>query len=374
MQLEFSRTSDSAFALVKVGVRALNFRKLLTMTPNPPASPDGSALPPRHRPSMGNLAKDTTEQDLWAFDDIDPMAEEITESPPKSIEQKIPVPRETEKIKVRQLTDPTPSKSSSYQDSVRVNVGKSQTMAHVELTSGQSKPGREFDDLDHWDEPNAAVPILQIPAETVAPTAPAAVSPPPPELDDEFSPPVREQAAPVSLRPRMKLTKLERLGLVALCVLLLGGAAMAFLNTINRLPTDSGRVKANDFPIRGSHITIHSAVSFWRAPKAADTARRGTQLVPVVDLTSSGGPAAIRVFFRNSDGDVIGDAVTRFLQAGGKLQVAATAGFDDVGMHAAYRTGGNKAWTIEVLEAATENAPGPEFKRLFEMNISTDRR
>lgn len=373
MQLEFSRTSDSAFALVKVGVRALKFRKLLTMTPNPPAPPDGSGLPPRHRPSMGNLAKDTTEQDLWAFDDTDPLAEEITESLPKSIEQKIPIPRETEKIKVRQLTDPAPSKSSSYPDSIRVNVGKNAPKIQVPTTSGQSKPGSEFDDLDHWDDLDAVAPILQTPVEIEIP----AVAPTPqPVADskDEFSPPVREQAAPVSVRSRMNLTKLERLGLVALCVLLLGGAAMAFLYTISRLPTDSGRVKANDFPIRGSHITIHSAVSFWRAPKAADTARRGTQLVPVVDLTSSGGPAAIRVFFRNSDGDVIGDAVTRFLQAGGKLQVAATAGFDDVGMHAAYRTGGNKAWTIEVLEAATENAPGPEFKRLFEMNISTDRR
>ena len=322
---------------------------------------------------MGNLAKDTTEQDLWAFDDIDPMAEEITESLPKPAEQKIPVPRDGEKMKVRPLPDPAPSKSAAYQDSIRVNVGKGLPKNQLSATSGQSKPGSEFDDLDHWDEPDAALPVSPAPAEI---EVPAAVPTPPTaaDLQDEFSPPEREPATPVSLRPRMNLTKLERLGLVALSVLLLGGVGMVFLNAISRLPTDSGRVKANDFPIRGSHITIHSAVSFWRAPKAADTARRGTQLVPVVDLMSSGGPAAIRVFFRNSDGDVIGDAVTRFLQAGGKLQVAATAGFDDVGMHAAYRTGDNKAWTIEVLEAATENAPGPEFRKLFEMNISTDRR
>ena len=329
---------------------------------------------------MGNLAKDTTEQDLWAFDDIDPMAEEITASMPKSTEQKIPDPREPEKIKVRQLTDQAPSKGSSYQDSIRVNVGKNVPKIQVPTTSGQSKPGSEFDDLDHWDERDAAAPILQTPAEIEIPavvlTPPAAAASPPPVVDplDEFSPPVRDQATAVPLRPRLNLTKLERLGLVALCVLLLGGAAMAFLNTISRLPTDSGRVKANDFPIRGRHLTILSADSFWRAPKAADTARRGTQLVPVVELKSSGGPAAIRVFFRNSDGDVIGDAVTRFLQAGAKLQVAATAGFDDVGMHAAYRTGESKAWTIEVLEAATENAPGPTCRRLFEMNVSTDRR
>ena len=371
MQLEFSRTSDSAFALAKVGVRALKFRKLLTMTPIPPAPPDGSGIPPRHRPNMGNLAKDTTEQDLWAFDDIDPLAEEIPESPPKAIELKIPVPRETERIKVRQLTDSAPTKSAAYPDSIKVNVGKSAPKIQVPMTSGQSKPGSEFDDLDHWDELDAALPVLETPAEI---EIPAAVAPTAPPAEDEFSPPVRDPAAPVSVRPRLNLSAVERLGLVALTVLLLVGAAMAYFSTISRLPTDSGRVKANDFPIRGSHLTILSADSFWRAPKAADTARRGTQLVPVVELRSSGGPAAIRVFFRNSDGDVIGDAVTRFLQAGARLEVAATAGFDDVGMHAAYRTGANKAWTIEVLEAATENAPGPEFRKLFEMNISTDRR
>ena len=374
MQLEFSRTSDSAFALAKAGVRALSFTEPRTMTPIPSASPDGSALPPRHRPNMGNLAKDTTEQDLWAFDDIDPMAEEITASVSKSTEPKIPDPREPEKMKVRQLADQPSSETAATRDHIRVNVGKSQPKVQAPLTSGQSKPGTEFDDLDNWAEPDAASPVIQPPAEIEITPVAAVIPPPPAEAQDEFSPPVRAQATPVSLRPRLHLTKLERLGLVALTVLLLGGATLAFLTTISRLPTDSGRVKANDFPLRGSYVTIHSAVSFWRTPKAADTARRGTQLVPVVDLTSTGGPAAIRVFFRNSDGDVIGDAVTRYLQAGAKLEIAATAGFDDVGMHAAYRTGQNKAWTIEVLEAATENAPGPEFRKLFEMNISTDRR
>jgi hypothetical protein len=383
MQLEFSGTSDSAFALAKVGVRDLNFPQPRAMTPNPPSSPDGSSLPPRHRPPIGNLAKDTTEQDLWAFDDIDPLEEEATEAPPKSPESGIPVPRDPEKMKVRQLRDQTLSKTSGIGESVRVNVSKTRPKITTAPTTGQSKPGSEFDDLDHWDEPEAARPDAETPPATAAipvlPAPPATAeslvpTPPPADPRDEFSPPVRDNAPPVSLRPRLNLTQLERVGLLALAVLLLIGGAMVFLNTISRLPTDSGRVKANDFPIRGSHLTIVSADSFWRAPKAADTARRGTQLIPVVDLTTSGGPGAIRVFFRNSDGEVIGDAVTRFLKSDGKLQIAATAGFDDAGMHAAYRTGDHKPWSIEVLEAATENAPGPEFKKLFEMNVSADRR
>jgi hypothetical protein len=57
-----------------------------------------------------------------------------------------------------------------------------------------------------------------------------------------------------------------------------------------------------------------------------------------------------------------------------RLNVPATAGFDDVGMHAAYRTGESKPWTVGVYEAPTEDAPGRDFKKVFEMDISTDLR
>jgi post-segregation antitoxin (ccd killing protein) len=54
--------------------------------------------------------------------------------------------------------------------------------------------------------------------------------------------------------------------------------------------------------------------------------------------------------------------------------VAATSGFEDVGMHAAYRTGQSRLWTIEVLEAQAETSPNADFIKLFEIEVSTDRR
>ncbi len=255
----------------------------------------------------------------------------------------------------------------------------------VGLLTKSERAGNDFDELDHWDVPEVARPIPEIPAEKftsrpveppppVFAEMPRPVVVPPADPQDEFSPVVPANATPVSLRPHLGLSMVERLGMVALTALLLIGGVLIYLNTINRLPTGTGRAKAADFPIQGQHLAIVSAHSHWRAPLAADTVRRGTQLIPVAELTSSGGPAAIRVFFRNDDGDLIGDAVTRFLQPGAKLQIAATAGFDDVGMHAAYLTGGGKPWTIEVFEAPTENTPGPDFKKLFEMDVASDRR
>lgn len=329
---------------------------------------------------MGNLAKDTTEIDLWAFDDIE--AEEGSEAlspPPRTADSILPVPRDADKIKARQPKEPAPAKADGKLDRIKVNVGKPQMRAQSGSVAGMAKPGNDFDDLDHWDEPEAlAAEIEELPEiepPPVTPAEPAAREKIAPiaETQDEFSPVIAENSTPVSLRPRLNLTAIERVGLVALAVMLLVGGVAIFLGTISRLPTGD-LAKANDFPIQGKQFQIQSADTYWRAPKSDDPVRRDTQLIPVLAMDSSGGPAAIRVFFRNGDGEFVGDAVTRTLKSGGKFEIAATAGFDDVGMHAAYRAGQSKPWTIEILEAPSENSPATEFKKLFELHVSPDRR
>ncbi|MEI8038292.1 MAG: hypothetical protein WCJ14_07860, partial [Verrucomicrobiota bacterium] len=209
-------------------------------------------------------------------------------------------------------------------------------------------------------------------------TAPEVTASKPAQEVDEFSPVVPEHAVPVSLRPHWQLSAVERIGLIGLLALLLVGGGAMLVFSLTRLPSEPKRAKVNDFPIQGARLTITSAKSYWRAPKLAgpapDMVRRGTELLPVLEIQVSGGPAAVRVLFRNAERAVVGDAVTRPVSGGGTLQIPATAGFDDLGMHAAYRTGESKPWTIEVLEAASEDTAGQEFKKLFELNISTDRR
>ena len=328
---------------------------------------------------MGNLAKDTTESDLWAFDDGGRLSEDATAKVSKPTPHLLPIPRESDKMKVRQLKDAVGTKFGGNMD----RLNKPLPLRKSELTAQPSRPGSDFDDLDTWDEP---VPILAatafIPEAAAASVTPRAIPvteiahPQPLTVDenDEFSPPIRENAVSAPLRPRLNLSALERIGLVALLALLGAAGVVIFFLTIHRLPSKSEIAEANHYPVQGKHLTILSAASHWRAPRATDTARRGTQLLPVLNLKASGGPAAVRVFFRNSEGELVGDAVTRSIKTGSELEVAATAGFDDVGMHAAYRNGLSKSWTIEVFEAPTENSAGSEFKKIFVMNISTDRR
>jgi hypothetical protein len=341
---------------------------------------------------MGNLAKDTTEMDLWAFDDLDSPTQPISPVLTLPTANALPAPRDPERIKNRLSGESGGSKSEGNESAVRIHANKPRPPTKAGSSSGQAKPGRDFDDLDSldgWEEPEAEVIKIDPETETPAVSAPsvgeaivdeAAVDTPisqplPPAAEnDEFSPPVRKNVAPVSLKPRLNLSKVERIGLVALVALLLAGGVVAFLLTINRLPSASEFGRATDFPLQGKHFAILGAETYWRAPLAGDTARRGTQLVPVVKFKINGGPGAIRIVFRDSAGETVGDTVIRTVKSGGDLEISATAGFDDVGMYAAYHTGLSKPWTIDVSEAPSESALGTDFTKLFVTNISPDRR
>ncbi len=355
---------------------------------------------------MGNLAKDTTEMDLWAFDDLDPLEDTPPAEPPKTTRLGIPVPRDRENPAGEKVKKPssaeriTPRQDSGGSDDISVNIqkrgGKSRSPGAATVqtsSSGQSKPGSDFDDLDSWEE---SVPAMETPKSLgempvskesehhkpqPQPMAVEAIPSLPPvaaDDDDEFTPHMRDDIPPVSIRPKLNLTRIERAGLIALLAILVVGGAVFYFNTISRLPTAAARVKENDFPIQGDKISVRSAVTFWRAPVTSgtnvDTVRRDTLLIPVVDFATSGGPAAIRVFFRDSEGELVGDAVSRSVRGEMKFQFAATAGLDDLAKHAAYRTGQSKPWTIEVREAPTADSPTTAFRKLFEMNIASDRR
>jgi hypothetical protein len=349
---------------------------------------------------MGNLSKDTTETDLWAFDDLELKDEPAAESPPPA-ERSVPEARSplkpakpTSSESVLPVKDATSSRFPAGQERIQVNVNKAKTRAQsASALPNTAKPGDDFDDLAHWEDSSAATvepmrsvepvqavaeavvsaeKIQQAPPQAPAPTADEAAE------ADEFSPVAREGATPVSLRPHLSLTQIERVGMVLLLAVLLVGAGALVVVALNRLPTESARAAANDFPIKGGKLTVAAAASYWRQPilegANPDTFRRGTILLPVLTLEIADGTAGLRVIFRNQDGESIGDIVTRSVQGAGQLEIPATAGFEEVGMHAAYRTGESKPWTVEVLEAPSADSPNDAFKKLFEMNISTDRR
>jgi hypothetical protein len=368
------------------------------MTPVSPSSPDGSQLPPRHRPTLGDLSKDTTESDLWDLDDDLVMPDDPAPQRAEVIRssKEIPSPREKRRPGGEEETDGTGALPQPASEKIRLNVGKVRQSERSQDGVSQATTDREFDDLDAWDDVPAAPDIGDLHEEAVAvveTVVPAVetVAPPPsptvtevPEVsgsvaaDDEFSPVVSPGAAPVSLRPRLGLSRVERAGLIALAVSLVAVAVIAYVFSLDRLPRGVDRLRTIDFPVKGALVTVKSATTYWRAPitdgASPDAFRRGTELLPVIEIELQGGPAAIRVLFRNGEGVPTGDVMTRPVGTDQRLVIPATAGFDDIGMHAAYRTGEGKPWTVEIHEARTADTPGRDFKKVFEMNISTDLR
>jgi hypothetical protein len=398
------------------------------MTPKTPPPSDGSDTPPRHRLNLGITAKDSAELDLWAFDD----EQEIEEMPvPKPTKQGIPEPRYPADGPTRELPPESPKKLKPLpsglpeampggHESIRVNVNPRIRPSFApspprepQKPAVRANPRENFDDLDQWEEPQAVAPAPAKPTPATTPpsafkemprtessaksaAAPQETSESRPESSplapavrqpaqdaddrDEFSTHVRAVAGQpsVPLRPTLNLNRIERIGLALLVLLLLAAGTVFYFNTLQQLPAGSGRVEPSDFPIQGAKVEALSALSYWRKPitsgPSADTVQRETLLIPVAEFTTRGGPATLRIFFRNEYRDLVGDVLTRSVQGEEKLVITATAGFDDLGKHAAYRTRQTEPWTIEVLEAPPGNPSAADFKRLFEMNIGTDLR
>ena len=338
-------------------------------TPSPP--PDGPLLPPRHRPTLENITKDTTELDLWAFeDDLD-----LTEPPPPETKARaasswgsggeLPAPRERHVMKPREITQPLEKTSPADGERIQMNVGKARerTRPSVEIVS-VLQPESEFDELENWDDLPA-----QTQGEDFVDAVPPQVAAPKPVLEPEPKAQPKIAAAITEQKP-VAATKETRANNENEFAPVTGGNAKA--------ASLRPRLQLTDCPIKGSSLTIESAASYWREPitdgSAPEIIRRGTKLLPVLELKVSQGSGVVRVLFRNEERAVEGDAVTRTAHGPGMLVIPATAGFDDIGMHAAYRTGGTKPWTVEIYEAPSENASGKEFTKLFETHISTDRR
>jgi len=254
-------------------------------------------------------------------------------------------------------------------------------------TPFQSEPHRssagDMGDLDAtgWEdastteplEPAPKAPVLHTPSPEPA-KIPAPVEPEGGALSPRAlrEPEVASQPAkPAS--PRAKFTAVEKGGLALLGALLLLAAAAFLVASWKRLPANPTLAKSTDFPVKGNLVTVKQVATFWRVPTEKDHVRRETKMIPVITLEVEGGPAGLRVFFRNAQNEVVGDSVSRTAQSG-TLEFAATSGFEADGMHAAYRTDDSKPWKVEVFEAPTADSPRQEFHKLFETPISSDRR
>lgn len=347
----------------------------MNIDPFQPASTPSKKSPPIPSPS-----EDGTEQDLW---DLDTGDEETGTSRPESARSKVA------SIPAQRAGDSYIRSGKSAERIVGVSVlpeaefdklptlGKTTSIFKKQLGAtdlpDNNSPPHEID--DDTDTEDYASPNI-IKNDKSAPETIEEKSEPMARKAQNLNKP-KTQAVPPFLS---SFSKFEKIGIAALIIILAISATLTILYFSKNVPTRPLVAEKLELPISGKLglVTITAVDTYWRVPVAsgemADVVRRGTMLIPVLKISLDSKPAALRVLFRDDDGNVMGDVVTRDVSGKSETIIPATAGFDDIGMHASYRTGGSKRWLVEVFEAASSSASREKFKKIFETEISPDLR
>lgn len=350
------------------------------------------------RPLAGDGGQARAESELWELDKEDNGA-----GPESAKNQE---PEEERRDSVRKWVAGPLEKQSAQKKENRKKTGvrldiqpRGVTRPAEQLTLPPRRVEQEFSQLDDWEEEAAsaiAEPVASVEVDP-APMDPMDLHPDPSaeevsagseaDAEEDVAVPIEEtqpfdevrvKPTPQAGKLSTPMKRMEWAGLAILAVLIAALAVGAYFWSIYLLPNETPRWQQMSFPVKGEHFEIKNATTYWRAPVVEgpdkDPIRRGTRLIPIVELELSGGPAALRVIFRDDEGRGVGDPIIRHVASPGKIALAATAGFEDPGMHAAYRTEELDPWSVEVSEASGVDSPGSDFSQILKMNLSSDLR
>lgn len=363
-----------------------------------PENPIPDPQPAEPRPLAGDGNPAGVESDLWELD------EEGASAPSSQAAEARAKTDDQRRVDVRNWLNesvqkhPATKKENRKRTGVQLDIQPKSTPRLMEKAAlPRRRVEQEFEQLDTWDD---SVPMGEVDVDPLAESAAVVVEPDPsPAPESDHSDPVNVEVLEEAMAEEQPLSSeaecpkpmasgrkssatpmrgMEWAGLIVLGLLLIALAAGAYFWSIHRLPHKAPPWKQVSFPVKGQLVEIKDAKTYWRAPvlegPKRDPIRRGTRLIPILELEVVGGPAALRVIFRDDEGRSVGDPIIHPVAASGKFALASTAGFEDLGMHAAYRTEELDPWSVEVSEAASADASGNDFSLILKMNLSSDLR
>lgn len=180
-------------------------------------------------------------------------------------------------------------------------------------------------------------------------------------------------SSPPEVRRSRRWTVTDYFGVTLLAASVVACAWAVFAHSILKLPEKRDNFQTPAFPIAGERIQLESVVAYWRPPVTegprVDTCRRGTFLLPVLEIAVTGGSSMIRVQFRNEEGKTTGDPLIRAVRPGDIVKLAGTAGLEDSAAWAAYRLGGESQWSVQIHEIPSAQPSGGESKELLRMDL-----
>jgi hypothetical protein len=321
-----------------------------------------------------NQSQEATEMDLWDLDFAEPQDTSADESPRESAG--LPARRKAGSSKIQSRKPVERHIQVPAVDEIKSAENP------AEMTEAKEPPTEEPEvEEPEVEEPKVEEPEVEEPEVEKAEVEKAEATTDHrqarnkewQDLEEE-----RVEAGTADVKPSSilaSLSKVEKIAISSLIAVFTLGATLTVIHFSNRVPTRPLVAEEIDYPVSGKIIEIHSASTFWRKPittgEDPDVVRRGTELIPVLKMNIQSQSGAIRVFFRNEEGLVVGDGITRAVKGGTEISIPATAGFEDIGMHTAYRTGDSLPWVVQVFEGPSTTAPRAEFRKVLETEIST---
>lgn len=377
-----------------------------------PADPPSSPHEPEPRdPLPKGLQRRDPDEDLWDLDaadqaGADDLLEDLPEDPLRPLASGEAGPPVSTRISPRPL---------NHSENVRNDLNAVEQPKEVrplralERVRGDFEPLDELTGLGNLEEPDLPTARSAPPEDVAVPeAAPLASEPAEPAKAQEesvpsedlslnakvaeapFESPVEEEDTRETMLKELQkgwgpglrfvaqriraFSYLEQLSCLLILIGIIGFSTAVFFPALLGFPQKQEFLESRDFPVRGNHIVVIDAETYWREPVTegddADTVRLGVALLPVIDLKFKTDPGMIRLLFRNSEGRLVGDPITRAVKGEQSLSLSATTGLRDTGMFSAYRTGEMEPWVVEVFEAPGSNTSSDAFKPVFKMTIA----
>ncbi len=182
---------------------------------------------------------------------------------------------------------------------------------------------------------------------------------------------------------KFKLSVVEMIfSLIFLGVLAAGGIWV--LKEVVSFPrSEAGRVRT-DLPVQAGGVEVTQLRDFWRIPRVTgenpDRPRLDMKIIPVVEITLGQvtEPAVLRFFFRDPDGELVGDpralevANGVFTENGqATIQVSSTTGFTNPADYNRYVYEDLNFWSVEVMVGAP-GAPTENYELLLKHDLSSE--
>ena len=374
-----------------------------SLSPFPLKHMDDSNSPSRDKPK-GELVD---EKDLWDLD-LDDAEEPFAESPeatqPSVSRSKANVPRQTRsQVKVigshtapREIPSLPNRSQEGSQKSTTVKVlgaglqqGGDPFVSKTDPSSSKvDDPVDPFGELEP-DEPIASQPVPpaasepepivfeETPEPVTEAKPPAPIREEPPAAKNDQVPvsqaPVETvplEPTPISKEPkreRIKFSGLEKVALILLGLLVIGGFAASATSLISPvLPFTPNEWQPTALPIKGESVTLQSVETAW-FPSERSSTDEALEFLPLARITSSPDTpsSTVRVFVENSDGEIIGDPTNLVLEPGKAVTYKGSKGFEDSGALAAYRERILDPYYLVVMETSPGSSGAKRFAQIL---------